>query len=126
MQSVDFERLRVRLLKGGVAPKFVKRTVSELRQHLEDLVIQEKSAGATETEARATAFGKLGDEDSLVNEALSRKEIQSWSNRYTKSFYLILPFATYLLVMVGIIYFGIGAVAEWAASREMGKKWRGL
>lgn len=114
MQSVDFDRLRIRLLKGGVAPKFVRRTVQELHQHLDELITQEKAAGVSETEARAIAFGKLGNEDKLVSEALARKDIQSWSSRYTKSFYLVLPFLSYLLVMIGFIYFGVGAIAEMA------------
>lgn len=121
MQSIDFNRLKIRLLRGGIAPKFVRRTIQELQQHLEELIAQEKSAGISETEARAIAFGKLGDEDKLVSEALARKEIRSWSSRYSKSFFSIFPFATYLLFMIGFVYFGIGAISDRAGIEVNGE-----
>ncbi len=106
MQSVDFDRLRLRLLKGGVAPKFVTRTIQELRQHLEDLTAQEKVAGISETEARAIAINMLGDEDKLVNEALAKKEIQSWPRRYPRSFFLLVPLVAYFVCMFAIYLLG--------------------
>ena len=106
MQSVDFERLRIRLLKGGVAPKFVLRTVNELRRHLDDLAVQERSAGVSETAARAEALKKLGDEDRLVSEALAKRELQSWSRRFTRSFYLLVPIAAYFACVFAIYFIG--------------------
>jgi len=114
MRVVDFRRLRIRLLKGGVAPKYAERTVLELRGHLEDLIKQEQQNGSMETEARALAFSALGDEDSLVSETLAKKELMSWSRRYTKSFYLLAPLIAYFFLMFCFIYFGIGSISDFA------------
>jgi len=37
MHEPDFHSLRERLLRGGVAPKHVRRTIAELRDHHADL-----------------------------------------------------------------------------------------
>ena len=125
MRVVDFKRLNLRLLKGGVAPKYAQRTILELSSHLEDLVNQEKSNGASDTEANATALGLLGDEDSLVKEALAKKEIQSWSRRYTKSFYLVVPLLAYFILMLCLFAIGLAVVPEFSLPGEPGR-WQGL
>ena len=114
MRVIDFNRLKIRLLKGGVAPKFAQRTVQELQVHLEDLVKQEQQNGSKLSEARALAFNALGDEDALVSETLTRKELMSWSRRYTKSFYLVVPLVCYFFLMACFLYFGIGSLSEIA------------
>ena len=110
MQAVNFVRLRIRLLKGGVAPKFVKRTIQELQQHLDELIAQEKSDGTSEAEARAVAFSKLGDEEKILNETLARKELLSWSHRYPKSVFLILPVISYFAIAFFSLTIGLGGV----------------
>ncbi len=121
MRVVDFKRLRMRLLKGGIAPKFVKRTIMEMSAHLEDLIKQEKQNGVSEAEARALAFSALGDEDALVSETLAKKELMSWSRRYTKSFYLIVPLVCYFIFMFCLLYFGIGTISDIAQADRDGE-----
>ena len=41
----DFEHLRDRLLRAGVAPRHVARYLTELTEHFEDLIAEEKLAG---------------------------------------------------------------------------------
>jgi len=40
-----FDELRERLLRGGVAPRHVRRYLRELGDHLSDLKVDESSAG---------------------------------------------------------------------------------
>lgn len=110
MQSVNFARLRIRLLKGGVAPKFVKRSIQELQQHLDELIAQEQSDGTSETEARAAALTKLGDEEKYVKEALAKKELLSWSRRYPRSVFLVAPVIAYFALAYFSLTVGLGGV----------------
>lgn len=110
MRVVDFKRLRMRLLKGGIAPKFVKRTIMEMSAHLEDLIKQEKQNGVSEAEARALAFSALGDEDALVRETLAKKELISWSRRFPKTMFLIVLIVLYFTIALCALTLGIEGV----------------
>ena len=112
MQAINFERLRVRLLKGGIAPKYVRRNLLELRNHFEELVDQKQAEGLSESQARSSAIEMLGDEDKLVAEAKSKRELLSWSRRYSKSVYLCLPLASYFILAFGIGYLWLDAILE--------------
>lgn len=112
MRAIDFGRLRVRLLKGGVAPKYVKRMLQEMRQHLEELQGVEQANGASEAEARAEAFRRLGDEDQLVSETLGRQELQALSRRYPKSAFIVLPVLVYFLIALFSLSVALGGVME--------------
>lgn len=102
MREIDFDRLNQRLLLAGVAPKYVRRTISELRNHLEDLVRQELTMGHTELEAKENAYALLGDENQIVNEAIAKPEIKTWSRRFTKSVFLATPTIVYIAAVLGI------------------------
>jgi len=66
------DRLRVRLLKAGIAPRYASRYVSELRDHFADLVATERSKGLSDAEAQARASVILGGEDTLYAAAIDR------------------------------------------------------
>ncbi|MCG8412681.1 MAG: hypothetical protein MI746_00545 [Pseudomonadales bacterium] len=88
MPELNFARIKTRLLIGGMAPKYASRTIEELKQHYEDLYRAEKTSGTQNAEASANAFQQLGDEDVLVQEALSKTELLSWAHRFPKLVYL--------------------------------------
>lgn len=113
MRVVNFERLRIRLLQGGVAPKYVRRTVQEMQQHLDELYAQEKANGVPEPDARESALNRLGDEDTLVTETVSKKELQALSRRYPKSTFLLLPVVGYFFIAVFSLSVALGGVMEW-------------
>ena len=52
--------LRERLLRAGVAPRHVRRYLTELHEHWSDLVAEEQRSGRSRTEAEAVALARLG------------------------------------------------------------------
>ena len=79
MAQQPLDRLRMRLLKAGIAPRYVARYLSELRDHFADLVAKECGKGSSDTEAQARARVLLGGEDALYRSAIDRGAPRSWA-----------------------------------------------
>lgn len=77
----QFRELREKLLRGGVAPRHVRRYLSELSDHLVDLKAEEEYAGNSRSEAEKRAFARLGGVDGLANAMTSLRQFKSWSAR---------------------------------------------
>ena len=77
MHELNLSNLQRRLLLGGVAPKYVSRTIMELEAHFEELKQAACNAGVSEQEAIRGSNRKLGEEDVLVREALAKPELKS-------------------------------------------------
>jgi len=106
MREPDFHDLRETLLRGGVAPKHVRRTIAELRDHQTDLFGEALSRGCSFEDAEREASMRLGDEDALAAVVLARPELQSWTHRWpwiaygvTPTFLLGLAFVTLVLLL---------------------------
>ena len=93
-----FELLRNRLLSGGVAAHHVTRYLTELAEHFDDLVAEEKSAGRDHETSERCALSRLGDEESLAESMIAREEFQSWSCRAPWAVYFLGP----LFALVGV------------------------
>ncbi|MCB2108650.1 MAG: hypothetical protein KDE14_13165, partial [Rhodobacteraceae bacterium] len=101
MSRPDFESLYEKLLRGGVAPRHARRYVKELGDHYDDLIAAAVKTGATRAEAEAQAHARLGSEEALVETALARPELKSWSARW--------PWAVYgpgAVAAAFVIFFG--------------------
>ena len=72
--SKPFEALRENLLRQGVAPRHVRAYLTELREHLADIIEQECASGGDAHEALARARARLGDDDTLAQAMLSRRK----------------------------------------------------
>ncbi|MGA8112015.1 MAG: hypothetical protein WB974_21405 [Acidobacteriaceae bacterium] len=77
----EFRELRERLLRAGVAPRHVRRYVTELSQHQADLIAEEEQAGCSRAEAETTAMARLGSVETLVRTMIERRELRSWTAR---------------------------------------------
>jgi hypothetical protein len=73
--------LRERLLRAGVAPRHVRRYLTELRDHWLDLTAEEERAGRKRAEAEAVALTRLGRVDDLAQTMIERPELRSWTAR---------------------------------------------
>lgn len=73
--------LRERLLRAGVAPRHVRRYLTELREHWADLAAEEERAGRNRAEAEALALARLGRVDDLARTMIERPELLSWTAR---------------------------------------------
>lgn len=94
---IRFDRLRERLIAGGVARRHVKRTLAELRDHYDDAIDDGLAQGLTHDAAAEAAWQRLGHEDHIVSTVLARPELRSLPARYPR------------------VVFGAGPVLLWAA-----------
>jgi len=71
--------LRERLLRAGVAPRHVRRYLTELREHWADLTAEEERAGRNPAEAATLALTRLGRVDELARTMIEQPELRSWT-----------------------------------------------
>jgi hypothetical protein len=76
-----FNELRERLLRAGVAPRHVRRYLTELADHLADLTTEEEHAGRRRADAESAALIRLGGMDELFKAMIERGQFQSWCVR---------------------------------------------
>jgi len=91
------------LLRGGVKPRFVHRTLTELQQHYEDLQEQYLAEGMSQADAAARAQESLGDRQAIAQAVLSRPELRSWSFRFPWAVYLLSPLLVFLFMFVATL-----------------------
>jgi len=110
-----FEALRETLLKGGVAPRHVRRYVGELSEHLDDLVKQQQALGYDGEDATLRARALLGEDRELAAAMLEQKRFRSLPARAPWLFFGLLP------PVVGIAagFLLIGSLALTAHLRGM-------
>ncbi len=109
MQPQQFELLGERLLRAGISPRHVRRYLRELMDHYDDAIQEELGKGADRAAAEESAAKRLGEADHLVESALARPELLSWSRRWPWAVYIVAPLLLYpaafvatILVMVGL------------------------
>lgn len=79
--ATQFHELREGLRRSGVAPRHVRRYLSELADHLADLTAEEQRAGRSQAEAKSAALGRLGKTDDLASALIEQRQSQSWCAR---------------------------------------------
>jgi hypothetical protein len=94
----EFSYLEDKLLRGGIAPNQVKRTITELQDHYLDLFEEAMISGVSVEEAKQEALSSLGREQDLIKQMLSQKNLHTWSSRYPWAIYGFGPFFLALLV----------------------------
>lgn len=134
--------LRERLLRAGVAPRHVRRYLTELGDHLADLTAEEERVGRSRADAESAALVRLGEMDDLAKAMTERREFQSWCVRAPWAVFGIVPlcflagayFVACLILWSGwkiflpgtdtpfvrldgpaILYFGVGRLLYYAA-----------
>jgi hypothetical protein len=104
MLQSRFSRLSERLLHAGIAPRHVRRYARELSDHFDDLVREERAAGASRELAETRALSRLGNDDALADAMLSRPELRSLTARYPWAVFGIGPIVLLALSVVGGLY----------------------
>jgi hypothetical protein len=107
-----FHELREHLLRAGVAPRHVRRYISELSDHLADLTIEEERAGRSQAEAEATALLRLGSAEDLASAMTGQRQFLSLSTRAPWAIFGVGP----VLLLAGA-YFVAGLIlwSGWKA-----------
>jgi hypothetical protein len=104
-----FDTLRERLLRAGIAPRHVRRYISELRDHFDDLVREEIAGGATRQVAEAKARTRLGSDDDLAQTMLVRPGLRSVSARFPWAVFCLGPVAFVIVALVGAVFVELGS-----------------
>jgi hypothetical protein len=86
-----FHELRERLLRAGVAPRHVRRYLTELADHLADLRADEERAGRSRADAESAALARLGGVDNLAKAMIEQRRFQSWCVRAPWAIFGVAP-----------------------------------
>jgi hypothetical protein len=92
-----FRELRERLLSAGVAPRHVRRYLSELADHLADLTAEEERAGRSRADAESASLVRLGEMDDLARAMTEQRQFKSWCARAPWAMFSVAP----LLLLAG-------------------------
>jgi hypothetical protein len=104
MLPKQFELLGERLLRSGIAPRHVRRYLRELRDHYDDAIHEELGRGVGRAAAEDLAAKRLGEADHLVESALARPELLSWSRRWPWAVYIVGPLLLFPAAFVATIF----------------------
>jgi hypothetical protein len=99
-----FDNLTEMLLRGGIAPRHVRRYLAELREHLEDLTAQQRQADYGEEDAVIRARARLGTDGELAAAMLEQKQFRSWTARAPWAVFVLLP--PFAAIAIGILFIG--------------------
>lgn len=119
MPEHTFRYLRNELQDAGIAPRHVRRIVSELEDHLEDLRDEARMLGQTAEEASRYAICRIGDQKAIAERMLDAPELRTWIYRYPRVARLYLPVAYVLLLPAAPLIAGFanpGIVFRWGAA----------
>lgn len=86
-----FESLRETLLKGGIAPRHVRRYLGELSDHLDDLIRDQQALGYADEDAQMRARALLGEDRELAAAMLEQKSLRSLPARAPWLVFGLLP-----------------------------------
>jgi hypothetical protein len=89
--ELRFSQLQDRLLRAGIAPRHVRRYLSELSDHLADLTVEEQVRGLSPSDARTAALARLGTPDTLANAMLAQPRLQSLTARAPWAVFSLTP-----------------------------------
>ena len=111
-ERAAFRTVREDLLRGGIAPARVERYLSELNDHLDDLVEEQHAAGVARAAAQQQALERLGAPETLGQAMLARRDALSWSARAPVAAYVGAP-------LVGLAVFAALAMVALVAICKM-------
>jgi hypothetical protein len=119
MRAPEYKCLRLTLLESGIAPRFVERTILELREHYVDIELDALNSGLSASAAAAHARATLGSEVAIVAAVRARPELLSFAHRWPACARRLRAIAFYaLLPAVPIVYCAQrrSAIARWGVS----------
>ena len=115
----QFESLKLELLRSGVAPVYVERTILELAEHCEDLENDALATGLAKDEAARLALAQIGSVQSIAAAVLAHRELLVWTQRWPRTAWCLRSAAT-LVTLPGlpVVYcIDRGAeIARWSAA----------
>jgi hypothetical protein len=123
---MPFETVAETLLKGGVAPRHVRRYVRELDDHLGDLTERQREAGYDGDDAASRARAALGGDGELAQAMLDQPGLRSWPARLPWLVFGLLPpvlTAVAGLALYAVVYFIGNGAAKIGAVLPVPQDW---
>lgn len=114
MPDLDLSGLQSHLLRAGVAPRHVRRTVSELQDHYDDLLDCALAQGDTLPEAQSNALREIGDVHDLAAAVRAQPELRDWTQRMPYLALVIYPMTCIALLPAAPILAGVAHASDLA------------
>lgn len=102
-------RFAERLLRGGVAPRHVRRSLRELHDHLSDIKQQLEQEGSHPLDAMQEAQALLGHRDALAEQILARPELRSKARRFAWLLFGVMPIFATIMLSVTVFFAALAA-----------------
>ncbi len=120
MPRPNLAELQNELLRAGIAPRHVRRTLGELSDHFEDLIDHALVDGVDLNTAQLRALDDLGDLRDVAKAMRLQPQLRSWAFRFPHLAMVVYPLTFFALkpVMVGVEH--AGHVARWATCILLG------
>ena len=115
MSELNWQELRVNMLKNRVAPKYARRTILELKSHFAELKSRAIDEGLSDTAAQQRARSEIGDEATILKEVLSKPELRSIPSRFPRVFFAIVPTLSLLVTFALTLFLFLVAYESWNA-----------
>ena len=123
MQQPELQQFQQYLIRSGVLPRQVRRLVTELSDHYEDLMAEADGRGLAPAAAAQAAGDRLGDLRLLAQTIARKRELQRWPRRYPKMARVVLPLAWLVTLPAAPILAGAAnavVLARWGACLLLG------
>lgn len=118
MARPDFSSLRDELIATGMAPGRVRRTITELGEHFDDIVDDAVLDGIDRQSAEAMAIEQLGPLQNVAREVMCRPELRGWAYRFPRLALVIYPITCLALLPAVPVFAGVAnapQLARWTA-----------
>jgi hypothetical protein len=111
--------MRMQLLNSGIASRQVRRIITELHDHVDDIQMEHRGHELSVDEIKQ----RLGDPAVLTEHILAKPELRTWAYRYPRISQFTMPVAYVLLLPTAPLFAGVAnaaLVARWGASLLLG------
>ncbi|HWL63152.1 MAG TPA: hypothetical protein VNQ32_10160 [Steroidobacteraceae bacterium] len=115
MSSHSFRNVREPLLRAGISPRHVNRYITELQDHLTDLIAQERSRGTGTEEAEARARTLLGTDAQLVVAMLERSPPRALSAKAPWAVFGLFPVVALIVLVMLLNSLAMGFFSPYRA-----------
>lgn len=105
-------RLAERLLRGGISPRHVRRTLRELRDHRSDIVAGLERQGYDVASCRQQAQQLLGSHEQLAERMLAQPALRSRTRRYAWLLFGVAPFVAVAVLCCALLLAVVAAIGE--------------
>ena len=119
MPESDFDKLRAHLLRSGVAPRYVTRAISELRDHIQDIESEAAHRDISHEERSTLVRQRIGAVESIAEQYSNRRELKGWVYRHPQLARVGLPLAYFAILPAVPVLAGVHnarLIGRWCTS----------